>query len=202
MTLRKAAFEREGEAARWHERYLQAEAEVERLRVFVDLLVNNDADEREEILNNPKFWAEDYAHALDKLAEVMGIQEERDELRAEVERLTARVKQLEIGHDEWRTHARRALTEVERLREGKALWSKQAITLEAEVERLRVALDENWRKEQQGHADPCTYGSLCPWCEVERLKAALDSAIDHLGCFVGENDTEFYRRVLEEVGRE
>lgn len=44
----------------------------------------------------------------------------------------------------------------------------------AEVERLKAALDEHWRSEQQGHADPCTYGPLCPWCEVERLRGAAE----------------------------
>ncbi len=42
--------------------------------------------------------------------------------------------------------------------------------LVAEVERLRNALDEHLRSEQQGHTDPCTYGPLCPYCEIERLR--------------------------------
>lgn len=74
---------------------------------------------------------------------------------------------------------REALADVERLRAERGEFSDvlhRATLAEAEVERLSKALDENWRKEQQGHADPCTYGALCPWCEVERLKA------DHEAC--------------------
>jgi len=76
----------------------------------------------------------------------------------------------------WASHELRdAREEIDRLREERNRETSRAEAdrdrLAAEVERQNRALDEHWRSEQQGHTDPCTYGSLCPWCEVERLTA-------------------------------
>jgi hypothetical protein len=91
----------------------RAEAERDRLRVepiqaekFVRLLVEKgrdyDPSDYAEVLSDPEFWATDYAHAYDKLCDVMAIEEartkaeaERDELRAEVARLKARLEHLD-----------------------------------------------------------------------------------------------------------
>ena len=39
----------------------------------------------------------------------------------------------------------------------------------AELARLRDA-------QYQGHTSPCTFGALCPYCEIERLRAEPDEA--------------------------
>jgi hypothetical protein len=44
------------------------------------------------------------------------------------------------------------------------------IKMESEIESIKNALDDHWRSEQQGHVYPCTYGPLCPWCEIDKLK--------------------------------
>lgn len=37
--------------------------------------------------------------------------------------------------------------------------------------RARVAAFE--QAQEQGHPSPCTFGSLCPYCEIERLRARV-----------------------------
>lgn len=44
---------------------------------------------------------------------------------------------------------------------------KENAALKAEVERLKADYQKSF---QEGHSNPCTFGSLCPYCEIERLK--------------------------------
>ena len=40
-------------------------------------------------------------------------------------------------------------------------------------EASKQAVNEYLHKEQEGHTNPCSYGPLCPWCEIERLKEII-----------------------------
>ena len=42
-----------------------------------------------------------------------------------------------------------------------------------EIERLRKIIVDWENAAQCGHPSPCTLGPLCPYCEIERLRAEL-----------------------------
>lgn len=46
----------------------------------------------------------------------------------------------------------------------------------AEIESLRSRLAEWESAAQNGHPSPCTLGPLCPYCEIDRVKARLAEA--------------------------
>lgn len=46
----------------------------------------------------------------------------------------------------------------------------------AENTKLRAAIQSWEDSAQQGHPSPCTLGPLCPYCEIERLRAELAEA--------------------------
>ncbi len=54
---------------------------------------------------------------------------------------------------------------------------------ERELVRLRNELDKWQLASQQGHSNPCDLGTLCPYCEIERLKELHDDGlVDCGGC--------------------
>ena len=44
---------------------------------------------------------------------------------------------------------------------------------------------------QQGHPSPCTFGTLCPYCEIDRLRGKLDDVRMGIGCARGQRTTQF-----------
>jgi hypothetical protein len=47
------------------------------------------------------------------------------------------------------------------------------VDLAKEIERLRKLIADWENASQCGHPSPCTLGPLCPYCEIERLRAEL-----------------------------
>jgi hypothetical protein len=83
---------------------------------------------------------------------------------------------------------RRLLGEVEALREKLrdiglrlplemgARLRRERDALKAENERLREMVNTGWDEERAEHEDPCIWGPLCPYCEVDALKAKLEAS--------------------------
>lgn len=108
----------------------------------------------------------------------------RDRLE-EIERLRAFVGD-ELIRSDWqsagdmRKEVERLRAEIHEARTDRLYWAKyntvSSHSLEAEVERLRALQADKWRMEGERHQMPCIYGSLCPYCEVERLRADIKFA--------------------------
>ena len=52
-----------------------------------------------------------------------------------------------------------------------ALKMQEITTLKAEMEEFKV---EHFRTEGELHQTPCTWGTLCPYCEINKLKAEVE----------------------------
>ena len=66
-----------------------------------------------------------------------------------------------------------------------------ARTLAAEVDAVRAKLADWEVAAQQGHPSPCTLGTLCPYCEIDRLRGKLDDVRMGIGCARGQRSTQY-----------
>lgn len=54
------------------------------------------------------------------------------------------------------------------------IWTRLLKEKDAEIKRLQLSLNAWEESAQHGHPSPCNMGELCPYCEIERLRKALD----------------------------
>ncbi len=88
--------------------------ELEAAMRFVELL-EPDASERAEILADPQFWATDYAHALNKLAEVMDLDQRAKKAEAHIEELEQENERLKADLAQVERHSDGLIIETQRL---------------------------------------------------------------------------------------
>lgn len=92
-----------------------------------------------------------------------------------------------------RCHAEELEAKVSEPYTDEFVWGlqEQVRSRDDEIARLRAALDAHWRAEQQGHTDPCTYGPLCPWCELEHQQAVVEAARAKCGSLIQEAHSQW-----------
>lgn len=161
----------------------EAKAEVARLEEEHAAKVTRLRQERNEARSSWQKWKSDWSQ-LDR--QNIGLKEEvvirvkqRDEAKAEVEQLKkehdgiqrARVQPCGCvvcicGDDErcFGCGAKDCNTDKCVFKTNRVVWVKHP--LKAEVERLKDGIESQGRKHQ---SDNCSFGPLCPWCEIEQL---------------------------------